>query len=304
VLIVKTTPYSSFTAPDADPPVPFIVGASRSGTTLLRLMLDTHPEIAIPPETHFIPKLARRCQTAHDQRQCFLEMLESARNWRDFHIDIDVLGKRLQAHPEFDLSTGLQDFYRLYAERFGKRRWGDKTPLHLTHMSLIQELLPSSRFIHLIRDGRDVALSLRDVWFGPASIEEVPGWWISRISAARSQLEDLRFYLEVRYEDLVLQTEVTLRRICEFAELPWHPAILSYHQRAEERLAELEGDVVSPRGDRIVKGAERVGIHTLTTRPPEPTRVYRWRREMDETERRRFESIAGSTLRELGYEAG
>src|SRR5438034_456487 len=113
-------------------PVPFIVGAARSGTTLLRLMLDSHPELAIPAE---------------------------------------------------------------------------------------------ARFIHLIRDGRDVALSVRSVPFGPNSIREAAEWWASSIRSAREQANELRFYREVRYEDLVLDTEGALREICRFIDLDWHPGL-------------------------------------------------------------------------------
>src|SRR5689334_4978208 len=137
---------------------PFIVGLSRSGTTLLRLMLDAHPELAIPPETHFIPEGAKACQEPGAPRAASLKGFPSTSTWSDFHLAADMLEARIASIEPFDLSDALRAFYGLYAERFGKRRWGDKTN-HLWNLKLIQSLLPEARFIHIVRDGRDVALS-------------------------------------------------------------------------------------------------------------------------------------------------
>jgi hypothetical protein len=123
-------------------PAPFIVGAERSGTTLLRLMLDAHPDLAVPPETHFIARTAEACQDASDPRQAFLETVTSHRRWGDFRIQGDLLAQRISTIEPFDLSAALRAFYELYAERLGKPRWGDKTPNYVHRMTLIQGLLP------------------------------------------------------------------------------------------------------------------------------------------------------------------
>jgi hypothetical protein len=148
--------------------VPFVVGVGRCGTTLLRLMLDAHPNIAIPPETHFIPALA---DPGVNESSCeeFFRIVTSSPRWADFHLDKALFRSALEKLNPFSQSDGLRCFYSMYADRFGKRCWGDKTPSYSLHMTLIQSLMPEARFIHLIRDGRDVALSYRGLWFGPGN---------------------------------------------------------------------------------------------------------------------------------------
>lgn len=285
-------------------PSPFIVGAGRSGTTLLRLMLDAHPDLAIPPETHFVPRLAKVCEHASNPQQAFLETVTSHRRWGDFHMNEELLAQRIAAIEPFDISEALRAFYELYAKRFGKSRWGDKTPGYVHRMIFIQGLLPEARFIHIIRDGRDVFLSTKDLWFGPNSVEEAARRWQSWIKEARRQSQKLPHYLETRYEDLVSNTEATLRKISDFVDLPWDPSMLAYYDTAEERMSEIYQDIMAPRGEGVVRGEKRRAIHSLTSKPPQRDRIGRWRQEMTAIDRERFEEIAGKTLRELDYDVG
>ena len=287
-------------------PSPFIVGVPRSGTTLLRLMLDAHPDLAIPPETVFIHLAAKACKHASDPRRAFLETVTSHRRWKPLHIEDDLLSQRVAAIEPFDLGEALRALYGLYAERFGKPRWGDKTPHYLRRMTLIQELLPEARFIHIIRDGRDVALSVKDLWFGADSVEEAARQWRGGIEKARRQSGNLSHYLEIRYEDLVLDTETTLRRICDFVDLPWSPSMLDYHETADGRLGEMGRDVTPPNGDEARRqGKDRNAIlFSLANKPPQRDRIGRWRQEMTAIDRERFEEVAGETLRGLGYDVG
>src|SRR4029434_6926754 len=136
---------------------PFIVGVPRSGTTLLRIMLDAHPQLAIPPETGFLSRLVRLpwLWAAGLGRRRLLTIITRAESWPDFHLDAHALAEALDAVKPFTLADGLRAFYRLYAARFNKSLWGDKTPLYGRHAYSIARLLPEARFIHLIRDGRD-----------------------------------------------------------------------------------------------------------------------------------------------------
>ena len=285
-------------------PAPFVVGAERSGTTLLRLMLDAHPDLAVPPETHFIDRVAEACEDDRDPGRAFIQTVTSHRRWGDFRIDGEELERRVSGIEPFDLGEALRAFYGLYAQKFGKARWGDKTPKYVRHMDLIHGLLPEARFVHIIRDGRDVALSARDLWFGPDSVEEAARKWRSLIDKARVQSRGIPHYLEIRYEDLVSETEPTLKRICEFVELRWDPGMLEYHKTAEERMSEIYRDIQTPKGKRVVRGEMRRSLHTLTGSPPQRDRIARWRVEMSAEDRRRFEEAAGETLRGLGYETG
>jgi hypothetical protein len=116
----------------------------------------------------------------------------------------------------------VRAFYELYAQRFGKPRWGDKTPRYSLILASIESLLPEARFIHVIRDGRDVALSLRETWFAPAhDMPTLAQYWKTQVEHARKLGARRHYYLEVRYEALVHQTRETLKQICCFIDLPF-----------------------------------------------------------------------------------
>src|SRR6185369_1116749 len=123
---------------------------------------------------------------------------------------------------------------------------GDKTPGYSRHLPAIGTLLPEASFLHLIRDGRDVALSLRPQWFAPSrEIEELAAHWRDGVETARRDGARCRRYLEVRFEALVLDSERVLREICGWLELPYDSAMLDYPARVPTRLAEM-GDQRHP----------------------------------------------------------
>ena len=284
-------------------PAPFVVGVGRSGTTLLRLMLDAHPELTIPPETHFAPELIEAAGKRRASPDALVEIVVSQRQWGDFGLDADELRHRLSAIDPLDASTALRAFYGLYAERVGKPRWGDKTPIYVEHMRQIQSALPEARFVHLIRDGRDVALSrIRRALDEPPSVSRMAKAWSKRIEAARRQAQELDHYLELRYEDLVADTETTLRQVCEFVDLDYEAAMLDYHEHAGERLSEMAGDLPAQGGKALRPGSERLAAHALATQPPRRERVGAWREQMAPSDVAQFEQVAGRLLVELGYE--
>ncbi len=121
------TPFSRSRKP-AGPPVPFIVGVTRSGTTLLRLMLDAHPDLAIPPETHFVPSLIKATRKNGVSPDEAHGIVTGHRQWGDFNLDSAELLRRYCELDRIDPETTIRAFFELYAEREGKPRWGDKTP--------------------------------------------------------------------------------------------------------------------------------------------------------------------------------
>ncbi len=224
---------------DARRPVPFVVGMNRSGTTLLRMMLDAHPELTIPPETHFVPDLIKAAREDSATPESALAAMKSAREWGDFGFSDEEMLGRLRALPEIKPGPAVRTFYAAYTEQQGKPRWGEKTPTYVQKMRLIQRAIPEARFIHVIRDGRDVALSVLDRTVRDLTAADIARRWQKKITKAREDSPKLDHYVEVRYEDLILDTEPVLRRVCEFIELPWDDALLSYHERSADRLKEM-----------------------------------------------------------------
>jgi hypothetical protein len=283
----------------APAPAPFVVGVERSGTTLLRLMLDSHPALAIPFETHFTHKLA--AAPGGLSPQAFLDLVTASPSWPNLGVERAALAAAVTAMTPFSAAEGARAFYRLAAA--GKPRWGDKTPSYLRSMPAIARLLPEARFVHIIRDGRDAAISSRGLWFGlGGDPTQAARAWADQIGRARKDARALPHYLEARYEDLVLDPEATLRRICAFVELPYDAAMLGYHRTAAARLAE----VAQPfgRGAADLSPEAFVAIHARTQAPPDAGRIGRWRREMPAADVRRFERVAGRLLAALGYETG
>jgi hypothetical protein len=280
-------------------PAPFIVGVARSGTTLLRLMLDAHPELTIPPETHFAPRVIRAWDRGEGLEEA-IQAIVSHRRWPDFGLGESELRRRLEKRPPSAAGDVLRAFYGLYAEAQGKPRWGDKSTNYVRQMRPIHRALPEARFVHLIRDGRDVALSLVAVYFGPTSIAEAAQKWRHEISKARRQASRIDNYIEVRYEELVADPEPILRRVCEFSRIEWDPAMLGYREGAAGRMGELNRDLERRAG--VVTAAQRAAHQANVAKPLSTRRSGSWRVEMSHEDRATFEHEAGDLLVELGYE--
>ncbi|HET6831540.1 MAG TPA: sulfotransferase [Solirubrobacterales bacterium] len=288
------------------PPVPFIVGVGRSGTTMLRLMLDAHPDLTIPPETHFVPDLIDAIDGGASPAQA-AATLTAVRQWGDLHTDPADVVARWERLEEFAAGPALRAFYEMYAERQGKPRYGEKTPAYVRNMIKIEAAMPEARFIHVIRDGRDVALSRWKRTLGdkdPAPASQVAETWQRRIRRAQRHGRKVSHYLELRYEDLVTDTEPNLRRIAGFLELPWDDGMLTYHENAAERMAEMARDLPASDGKPTRPGEERMQAHAMTQKPPDPSAMYRWKERMAPEDVAAFDDAAGELLADLGYEVG
>ena len=271
------------------------------------MMLDSHPQLAIPPETHFIPALmealkSRRKTGAPMRATEVVDFLVAHRRWGDFGLDPSVLSERIEKEGEVYPDVVLRAFYALYAESQGKTRYGDKTPGYVKRMGKIQRFLPEAHFIHLIRDGRDVALSRRGrMTAEELTIERHAKIWKRRIGRARRQMPRLEHYMELHYEDLIEDPQDALQRICAFINLTYDPAMLEYHEHSADRLQEIARDLDDDDGGALRPAEERIEAHTLVTQAPRSDRIGRWRKLMDPADVAAFEGIAGDLLDDLGY---
>lgn len=262
----------------------FVVGSARSGTTLLRLMLNAHPDVAVPPESRFVTELWT--DKTNVSVELFLQRLDGHRLFRAWELPIEAVRAELGAVEYAPYPEAILAAYRAYARSAGKSLFGDKTPRYIEHIPLLDRLFPAARFVHLVRDGRNVALSYADVPFGPKTVARAAALWAERVSkgidAGRS-LEAGR-YIELRYEDLVEDPAGEIKTLCDFLELSFDSAMLDYTERAR---------------DSMLSRAARYNPH-LSEKPT--TGVRSWEDSMPPRHVEIFEAIAGDVLSKLGYE--
>jgi hypothetical protein len=214
----------------------FVVGAGRSGTTLLRLILAGHSRLHIPPETWFLRSLVRdfplTAVLTQPQLKRAIETMVRHDRWPDMDLPRDDLRRQAAALVRPILVDLINLVYRHLLLASGKPRLGDKTPHYFAIVPELATLYPDAKFIHLVRDGRDVAISWIDA--GWQRYYE-PGfeWPAAMAHLRRDRAAYPERMLEVRYEDLVQQPAEVARRICDFLGETFEPAMLDWHDRTE-----------------------------------------------------------------------
>lgn len=269
-----------------DAPPFFIVGNPRSGTTLLRFILSSHPAIYVPEETGFIPSLqvdARSSLTLQDVSDILDRIGALNVGWRGMVNDVDAFYNDL---PQQDLAHVLDALYHKKAAIYGARRWGDKTPTYVRFMPHLSQIFPDAQFIHIVRDGRDVTLSAqkkwgRDRWY--MDNYYLLKNWVKNVEAGRAAGHRLgpNRYLEITYELLVKDPDRTIKTIATFLNEPTHPAMLQHTDFARQE--------IGPRG------------HVEVRHPISIASVGRWRSQMSSFDKKMTDRVAGPTLSGFGY---
>jgi hypothetical protein len=297
---MTTRPHPAADQADHGRVMPLIVGAVRSGTTLLRLMLDAHSRIAIGPETSFPETLYLEAGSLPGEVVA-ARVVEQPK-WPDLGIDRGVYREACRGRSG---AEALMLVWDLYGERHAKPVIGDKSPSSIRFLPSIYRVLPCIRVIHLIRDGRDCFASQMHGRFSLQSVAirspaRQASDWRDAVAAGRRDGLSLPAYIEIRYEDLVCDTARVLEHICCFLGQDYEPQMLRYHDRAAERLAELGTRVVE--AGRVQPAAVRRLAFSLTQSPPDELRSGRWLETLLPREVDEFEAVAGPMLAECGYE--
>jgi len=224
-----------------------------------------------------------------EHREAFLRDLASERRFKLWGIGTQQIGARLEANAELTLGQAMDLAFLTRAEFEGKAGWGDKTPRYVRSIPLLAELFPDARFVHILRDGRDVALSTIDLKHFHRNAATVAFFWKRAVTAGRRSGRALSQgrCLEVHYEDLVNDPEAESKRVLAFLGLPYDRAVL---RQAEPRLP------LRPPG----KWSEN--RRPWLARQPPIRGLRDWRRDMSPREVAEFEVVAGSTLAIFGYE--
>lgn len=265
----------------------FVVGMPRSGTKLLRGILNNHKDIAIlPNETHFFPVLRRRLQSYGD----ITEWDEFARLYREFQ-DATFFrrmadqGQQIKPEGWFQNLKGREfrhivgAFFECYRQMTGCVLVGDKSPSYITQLPLIAEISPGAKVIHIIRDPRDYYVSMRRAW--GKNLARAVQRWKDGIRKCRSDAEHFGLsYVEIKYEDLLQQTEPTLVRLCQFLGVAIDQDMLALKRPSESGLH--SGNA---------RGASEIVRDNFG----------RWRQQLSQDEIRTLESISGQLMVDLGY---
>ena len=285
----------------------FIIGNPRSGTTLLRLMMTCHRNIVVPPECGFAVWLYDKYKNwgkpeGRDELSLtgFLDDLMPCKKmytWKLEKSDLyDFLSERQpQAYPEL-----VSSIYELYALSQGRRvrRWGDKNNFHIHYIETIKAMFPNASFLHIVRDGRDVACSykkLHERKIGssyapnlPSGIEDIANQWKTNVETVIASFDAIGWenVHEITFTGLILDTESTLRDLCEAIGEEYDPSMLDYE--VTNRRNQLEP-------------VEFMEWKEKTLRPPMKTEVGRYKDELPSEEIRTFESIAATQLKRYGY---
>jgi hypothetical protein len=284
-------------------PYLFIVGCPRSGTTLLQRLVDAHPRIAMTPETHWIPRWIQRKPgkglTADGLvTRKFARKLVNHSRFLELELTSSEFMNLVAVNQGAPYERFISNLFDLYGHRQGKPIVGDKTPGYARDLPTLHRLWPSARFVHLIRDGRDVCLSILD-WTRAKNWKSDEGaarfrtwaddpigtaalWWEWHVRLAREAGTELgkALYHEVRYESLVANAADECRALCEFLDVNWDDSMVrAYHERA----------ITNP------------GMDSKHPWLPVTIGLRDWQSQMAPGAIRRFEAIAGKLLEELGY---
>lgn len=271
----------------------FILGAGRSGNTLLRRILTAGGEIHIPPETYVlgtVVSLFRRAQHLGwgQQVRLALAQFEFHPEFEDFGIHLgDLVGELSSVPPNRrSLAVLLDGVYRFHARalRTEAPRWGDKTPLNVYSIDRIRAVFPDAQFVHLVRDGVDVVASyLRAGLSG--SVQQAAERWQSSLAAAEAfQRRHPERWIEVRYEALVKDPANETRRVADFVGLSFSPSMV-------DELSHIDrlGDVsIRP-------------YHGEVHKPVHLNSVGAGRRESTAEDLQTMQKLIGPTLRRWGY---
>ncbi|MBA3232492.1 MAG: sulfotransferase [Propionibacteriales bacterium] len=246
----------------------FVVGSMRSGSTMLRLILDSHPNIAIGSETGFMGALLAT---------------KTIPNWKfgkEWYRRLDW------TEEEFD--GRLRDFYSeifaRYASTQGKGRWGEKTPFHTAHIETMAQVFPTAVFVGIIRHPGAVAASLRKS-FHYTFADGLSHWTAANLDMMRAGTELGSRFVACRYEDLVLEGESVLRELMSCLGESWSPDLLQHHV--------VQRDKGAP---RAVEGS------TITRDPIDATRAIRWTHSATDDDYRALQSTSALAAF-FGYEA-
>ncbi len=274
----------------------FILGAPRSGTTLLQYLFKSHPKVSIPgEESHFIIPFYKKFKNIELSKKKIVSILMEMKKMRpQFFCEQvnpalvinDTLIDNMGLENVHDFPSLVQRLYQYNAESEGKVIWGDKTPYYILHIKLLLEMFPDARFIHVLRDGRDVALSVLDRKhdFFIYNLYMAAKTWEFYVKTGREQGVKLRNdqYCEVKYEELVSRPGEVMKSLCDFIQIEYTAKVLDF-----DRPKSLTTNLLK-KTPMIQQAISK-------------SNTAKWKRNLTSDKIELFDSSVGALLAELGY---
>ena len=269
-----------------------IIGSGRSGTTLLRSMLNQHHGIEIPPESYVLPIIYKRYKTYKklpwpEFTKLILGEFVSHPHFHLWNLDIAPLYQKLESlkNEEQSLFKIIDSIYKLYASKNGKGNviWGDKTPLNTFYIPEMNYMFKNPKYIHLKRDGRDVIASMLKYKLAE-NVKAASDRWLSAMKTAREiEQKSPDRILTVEYSELVQNPGIELKKICEFLSITFEPAMLDHTQN------------VDTLGDSVFNH------HNNLKKPLSTDSIGNWQKSFEATELEWIENYIGKELTSNGY---
>jgi hypothetical protein len=277
---------------------------------VLKRLVDAHPQIAITPETHWITQFADGQSVPCMVTPELVRRLFEYRTFPNLALGREevagLVGDRPLPYAQF-----VSRLFDLYGRKEGKLLVGDKTPGYARSLPLLHTLWPAAKFVHLIRDGRDVCLSVMD-WkrklpkltsrfptWAEEPVATAALWWDWHVSLARREglALGLGLYHEVFYEDLVARPADECVRLCAFLGVAYDPAMLRFYEHGYRQSAISR----QPTADSRLPTADKPRADAKHEWLPVTPGLRNWRAQMAADDVEYFEAVAGGLLAELGY---
>ena len=291
-------------------PYVFVVGCARSGTTLLQRMINAHGQIAITPESHWICRLFEQGRGLTPEGVVTAELIpllleDLNPRFARLNIGQQELLKLLASDRGVHYASFVSGIFDLYGKAKGKAVVGNKTPGFVRKIHTLQRLWPQTRIIHLLRDGRDVCLSMINrplnhvnrgrlcTWTQDA-VTTAALWWEWSVKLGRQAGNSLGsgLYYEMRYESLVAQPAQECVALCAFLGVPFGEGMLRFHEGRTRTV---------PPSDAKHAWLPSAGDKSEFRLRPITAGLRDWRSQMSHADVEKFEAAAGDLLDELGY---
>jgi len=277
----------------------FIIGRPRSGTTLLRTLLDAHPNVIVPTECPFILQLYKRYNKISnpDKKTIDKIIIDLQKVWlfNYIKIDVELLKKSLYEYSgNINYLTLCKIIILHYTAAFPKEKIilvGDKNPVYAYKFKKTYKIFENEcKYIQIIRDPRDQIISLRNLKMEiPITSTVAKNWAYADITFNYIAKKNKDNFMTVKYEDLVTEPEKKLKEVNDFLDIPYNSDVLKFHEKKEEYKKQFS--------EKLLKNG-----HKSLLNPIKPDKIGLWKNKLTTKEKEIIELITEKQLRLYGYE--